>query len=166
MNGNTTALVVAIVGVAGTLASALITQVLVGRARTRDMAAQQESSAREARIRADADASQAQRAEVKSAVASYLETAQHLQTQLYAREHGREHEDVAIMMEQVWLAHAQVYILCSPELRSPILQYAEALNDVARHPDSHPDWWEYVGPKKKAVLDAVWDELKLPELAA
>jgi hypothetical protein len=150
VSGNTTTLVVAVVALVGTVATAILSPVLSGRA---------------ARLRADAEARQAQRAEVRSAISAFLEVAQHLQTQLYSIEHEREHEDVALMMEQVWAAHDQVYILCSPELRSPLLKYADVLNDVARHPDGHPDWWGDVGPEKDALLKAVWKELRLPELA-
>lgn len=151
VSGNITTLVVAVVALVGAVATAILSPFLAGRV---------------ARVQAGAAARQAQRAEVKSAVAMFLETAQHLQTQLYAREHGREHDDVALMMEQVWLAHAQVYILCSPDLRSPLKQYADALNDAARHGGADQDWWGDVGPKKEALLKAVWKELRLPELAA
>ena len=70
------------------------------------------------------------------------------------------------MIEQIWAAHDQVDILCSTELRSPLLQHANALNEVARHEERHPDWWEYVAPYNAALLDAVRIELERPELAA
>jgi hypothetical protein len=151
VSGNTTELVVSLVALVGTVATAILTPFLSGRV---------------ARLRADADARQAQRNEIKTAIAAFLETAQHLQTQLYAREHDRKHQDVAMMMEQVWLAHDQVYILCSPALRSPLLQYAQALNDAARHGGADQDWWGNVSPRKEALVKAVWEELRLPQFAA
>src|SRR5215469_11517541 len=103
------------------------------------------------------------RVEVKTAIVAYLEAGQHLQTQLYAREHGREFEDVALMVEQVWLAHAQVDILCSDRLRLPLVRYAQALNEVARHAERHEDWWDFVLPYKVELLDDIRDELKWPD---
>jgi len=101
--------------------------VLIGAAAS---IAVQRNSAREARLRSLNEARKAQRAEVKSAIASYLEVSQHLQTQLYAREHGRKDvPDISVMVEQIWLAHAQVDVLCSEGLRGPLLQHAEALNE-------------------------------------
>jgi hypothetical protein len=76
---------------------------------------------------------QAQRSELNAAIASFLEAALHLPTQLYAREHGRDVPDIPLMAEDVWLAHAQVDILCSAALREPLVQCADALNAVARH---------------------------------
>jgi len=99
-----TALVVAVVGVAGTFASAVIAQILSMRSRSRETKAQ-DNQRREDR---DQALQNRKRVEVKTAIVAYLEAGQHLQTQLYAREHGREFEDVALMVEQVWLAHAQV----------------------------------------------------------
>jgi hypothetical protein len=119
----------------------------------------QQSSAREARRQATADLLQARRSEAKTAITAYLEAAQHLQTQLYAREHGRDVLDVAVLVEDVWLAHAQVDIVCSPQLRQALRDYAEALNQVARHEERFPDWWAYVQPYKVAFLDAVRREL-------
>jgi cellobiose-specific phosphotransferase system component IIA len=126
----------------------------------------QRSSARETRQRAAAEARQAQRSELKAAIASFLEAAQHLQTQLYAREHGGDLADIPLMAEDVWLAHAQVDILCSAALREPLVQYADALNAVARHEDRYQDWWSYVIPHKSAFIDAVRAELKWPESLA
>jgi hypothetical protein len=120
----------------------------------------QRSSARESRIRAAAERRQAQRAEVKSAIDSYLEVAQHLQTQLYAGEHGREVPDIAVMVEQTWLAQAQVEIICSEGLRRPLEEHAIALNEVARHKEQYPDWWGYVYPYKRALHDAIRKELR------
>ena len=71
----------------------------------------QRSSARESRIRSEAERRQAQRVEIKSAISAYLEVAQHLQTQLYARDHGREALDIPVMVEQIWVAHAHVDIM-------------------------------------------------------
>jgi hypothetical protein len=158
MNSNVTALVVAVAGVAGTLASAVITQVLAIRSRSREIEVQ-DTQRREDREQA---LQQAQRADVKAAIARYLEAAQHLQTQLYAREHGRDFEDVALMVEQIWLAHAQVDILCSEQLRPPLARHAQALNEVARHEARHEDWWGHVLPHKAALMDAIRDELRLP----
>ena len=121
----------------------------------------QRSSARESRVRLTAERREARRAEVKSAVASYLEVAQHLQTQLYAREHEREVPDIPVMVEQIWLAQAQVDIICSKRLRSPLVEYTAALNDVSRHEQQYPSWWEYASPYKSAFLDAVREELSL-----
>ena len=45
------------------------------------------------------------------------------------------------MVEQIWLAHAQVDILCSERLRLPLVRHAQALNEVARHEERHEDWW-------------------------
>ena len=162
MSSNVTALVVAVAGVAGTLASAVIAQVLAMRSRSREIEAQ-DNQRREDREQA---LQNAQRADVKTAIVAYLEAAQHLQTQLYAREHGRDFEDVALMVEQTWLAHAQVDILCSARLRLPLVRHAQALNEVARHEERHEDWWDYVLPYKAALLDAIRDELSLPDSAA
>jgi len=85
MSGDVTALVVAVAGVTGTLASAVITQVLAMRSRSRELEAQ-DTQRREDREQA---LQNAQRADVNTAIAAYLEAAQHLQTQLYAREHAR-----------------------------------------------------------------------------
>jgi len=82
---------------------------------------------------------EAQRDEVKASIVSYLDAAQHLQTQLYAREHGREIPDLPIMVEQLWLAQKQVDIICSEELRKPLERHAVALNEVARHETEYPD---------------------------
>jgi hypothetical protein len=161
MSSNVTALVVAVAGVAGTLASAVITQVLAMRSRSREIEAQ-DNQRREDREQA---LQNAQRTDVKTAIATYLEAAQHLQTQLYAREHGRDFEDVALMVEQIWLAHAQVDVLCSERLRLPLVRHAQALNEVARHEERHEDWWEYVLPYKDALLDAVRDELRMSDSA-
>jgi hypothetical protein len=109
------------------------------------------------------DRREAQRAEVKSSIASYLEVAQHLQTQLYAREHGQRVPDLPIMVEQLWLAQKQVDILCSEELRKPLEKHALALNEVARHEEAHPDWWEFVSPYSEALLNAMRAELKFAE---
>lgn len=84
-------------------------------------------------------------------------------TQLYAREHGKEVPDVTLLAEDVWLAHAQVDILCSATLRESLLTYADALNAVARHGERYPDWWAYVIPYKAAFLNAVRSELKWPD---
>lgn len=162
MNSNVTALVVAVAGVAGTLASAVITQVLAIRSRSREIEVQ-DNQRREDREQA---LQNAQRADIKTSIAGYLEAAQHLQTQLYAREHGRNFEDVALMVEQIWLAHAQVDILCSQRLRLPLVRHAQALNEVARHEERHEDWWDYVLPYKAALMDAIRDELRLPDSAA
>ena len=161
MSSNVTALVVAVAGVAGTLASAVITQVLAMRSRSREIEAQN-NQRREDREQA---LQSSHRTDVKTAIAGYLETAQHLQTQLYAREHGRDSEDVAVMVEQIWLAHAQVDILCSEQLRLPLVRHAQALNEVARHEERHEDWWDYVLPYKAALMDAVRDELRRPDSA-
>jgi len=162
MSSNVTALVVAVAGVAGTLASAVITQVLAMRSRSREIEAQ-DNQRREDREQA---LQNAQRADVKTAIAAYLEAAQHLQTQLYAREHDRDFEDVALMVEHIWLAHAQVDILCSERLRLPLARHAQALNEVARHEERHEDWWDYVLPYKAALMDAIRDELRWPDSAA
>jgi hypothetical protein len=162
MSSNVTALVVAVAGVAGTLASAVITQVLAMRSRSREIEAQ-DNQRREDREQA---LQSTQRADVKTAIVAYLEAAQHLQTQLYAREHGRDFEDVALMVEQIWLAHAQVDILCSERLRLPLVRHAQALNEVARHEERHEDWWDYVLPYKAALMDAIRGELRWPGSAA
>ena len=157
MSSDVTALVVAVAGVAGTLASAVLTQILAMRSRSREIEAQ-DSQRREDREQAQRTA---QRIDVKTAIAAYLEVAQHLQTQLYAREHGREFDDVVLMVEQIWLAHAQVDILCSQQLRLPLVRHAQALNEVARHEERHGDWWDFVLPYKSALMDAIRDELRL-----
>jgi len=120
----------------------------------------QDNQRREGREQALQDG---QRADVRTAIAAYLEAAQHLQTQLYAREHGRAFEDVGLMVEQIWLAHAQVDILCSERLRLPLARHAQALNEVARHEERYEDWWDYVLPYKAALMDAIRDELRLPD---
>lgn len=120
----------------------------------------QRNSAREVRHKSEAEERQARRSETKAAITSFLEAAQHMQSQLYAREHGRDIPDIPLMVEDVWLAHAQVDILCSEQIRRPVRQYAEALNAVARHEDRYPDWWAYVIPFKAACLNAVRAELR------
>ena len=120
----------------------------------------QRSSARESRLRAEVERRQAQRTETKSAIDSYLKVAQHLQTQLYSREHGGEIPDIPVIVEQIWLAHAHVDIICSEELRSPLTEHALALNEVARHEEQYPDWWEHVIPYKLALHDAIRKELR------
>jgi hypothetical protein len=137
--------------------------VLIGAGAT---IAVQRSSAREARQRAVAEARQAKRTEIKSAIASYLEVAQRLQHALYERKHGREVPDIPAMVGELWVAHAQVDILCSDGLREALVRHAEALNAVGLHEGRHPDFWEYVRPYKNALLDAVRDELKWPESVA
>ena len=119
----------------------------------------QRSSARESRLRAEAERRQAQRAEVKSAVESYLKVAQHLQTQLYSREHGGEVLDIPVIVEQIWLAHAHVDIICAERLRAPLTEHALALHDVARHEEQYPDYWAHVLPRKLALHDAIRKEL-------
>ncbi len=131
------------------------------RSRSREIEVQ-DNQRRKDRERALQDA---QRAEVKTAIAGYLKAAQRLQTQLYAREHGRDFEDVALMVEQIWLAHAQVDILCSERLRLPLVRHAQALNEVARHEERHEDWWNYILPYKAALMDAIRDELRWPDSA-
>jgi hypothetical protein len=123
----------------------------------------QRSSARESRIRSEEDRRQAQRAEIKSSISAYLEVAQHLQTQLYAREHGRETLDVPVMVEQIWVAHTHADIICSERLREPLVRHATVLNEVARHEERYPGWWAVVLPYKVALLNAVREELKWPE---
>lgn len=70
------------------------------------------------------------------------------------------------MAEDVWLAHAQLDILCSAALREPLVDYADALNAVARHEDRYPHWWSYVIPYKSAFIDALRAELKWPDSRA
>jgi hypothetical protein len=120
----------------------------------------QRSSARESRLRAEAERRQAQRAEIKSAIDSYLKVAQHLQTQLYSREHGGEVPDIPVIVEQIWLAHAHVDIICSEGLRAPLTEHALALNEVARHEEQYPDWWGHVLPHKLALHAALRKELR------
>ena len=119
----------------------------------------QRSSARESRLRAEVEMRQAQRAEIKSAIDSYLKVAQHLQTQLYSREHGGEVPDIPVIVEQIWLANAHVDIICSEGLRGPLTEHALALNEVARHEEQYSDWWGYVLPRKLALHDAIRQEL-------
>jgi hypothetical protein len=120
----------------------------------------QRSSSRESRLRADAERRQAQRAEIKSTIDSYLKVAQHLQTQLYYREHGGEVPDIPVIVEQLWLAHAHVDIICSEGLRIPLAEHALALNEVARHEEQYPDWWGHVLPCKLVLHAAIRKELK------
>jgi hypothetical protein len=120
----------------------------------------QRSSERESRLRAEAERRQAQRTEVKSAIDSYLKVAQHLQTQLYSREHGGEVPDIPAIVEQIWLAHAHVDIICSEGLRALLAEHALALNEVARHEEQYADWWGHVLPRKLALHDAIRKELR------
>jgi hypothetical protein len=120
----------------------------------------QRISARESRLQTEAERRQARRAEIKNAIDSYLKIAQHLQTQLYTREHGGEVSDVPVIVEQVWLAHAHVDVICSEKLRVPLTEHATALNEVARHGDEYADWWGYVLPYKMALHDAIRKELR------
>jgi hypothetical protein len=122
----------------------------------------QRSSARDSRIRSELEARRAYRAEIKGTIAAYLETTQHLQTQLYAREHDRDVLDIPVMVEEIWLAHAQVDAICSEKLREPLVKHATVLNEVARHEEKYPDWWAVVLPYKMALMDAIREELKWP----
>jgi hypothetical protein len=126
----------------------------------------QRSSVRESRLRAEKERREAQRAEVKNAIDSYLKIAQHLQTQLYSREHGSEVLDVPVIVEQVWLAQAHVDVICSEELRVPLTEHAIALNEVARHGEDYTDWWGYVLPHKIALHDAIRKELRWQDEAS
>jgi hypothetical protein len=126
----------------------------------------QRISARESRLQAEAERYQAQRAEIKNAIDSYLKIAQHLQTQLYSREHGGEVADISVLVEQVWLAHAHVDVICSEKLRVPLTEHATALNEVARHGDQYHDWWGHVLPHKILLHDAIRRELSLQDSAA
>lgn len=120
----------------------------------------QRSSARESRLRAETERRQAQRAEIKSAIESYLKDAQHLQSQLWSREHGGEVLDIPAIVEQIWLAHAHVDIICSERLRTPLTEHALALHEVARHEEQHPDYWAHVLPRKLALHAAIRKELR------
>jgi hypothetical protein len=120
----------------------------------------QRSSAREARIRAVEERHQARRSEIKNAIDTYLQVAQHLQTQLYSREHGEEIPDIRVIVEEIWLAHAHVDIICTEDLRTPLTEHALALNEVARHEERYQDWWGYVTPYKLALHAAIRKELK------
>jgi hypothetical protein len=126
----------------------------------------QRGSARESRRRLAFERRQAHRAEVKSSITSYLEAAQHLQEHLYRREHGMETPDLATLVEHVWLAQKQVEIICSEGLREPLERHAVALNEVARHGDEHPEWWEFVAPHSRSMLDAVRVELTWEDWAS
>lgn len=119
----------------------------------------QRSSARESRLRAEAERLQAHRAEIKSAIESYLKVAQHLQSQLWSREHGGEVLDIPSIVEQIWLAHAHIDIICSERLRGPLTEHALALHDAARHEEQYPDYWAHVLPRKLALHDAIRKEL-------
>lgn len=123
----------------------------------------QRISAHESRIRSEAERRQARRIEIKSAISAYLEVTQHLQTQLYARDHGREALDIPVMVEQIWVAHAHVDIVCSAGLRDPLVRHASVLNEVARHEERYPKWWTVVLPYKQALLNAVREELQWPD---
>jgi hypothetical protein len=114
------------------------------------------ASARQARVW---DSRDAQRAQVKLAITNYLEAKRHLQTQLYAREHGKEIPDIPIMVEQLWSAFDLVDVVCSEQLRGPLLRHAEAMNDVARHPSKYSDWWEHVAPYSDVLQNAFRREL-------
>jgi hypothetical protein len=120
----------------------------------------QRSSARESRRRAEEERRQARRAEIKSAIDAYLQVAQHLQTQLYSREHGEAIADIPVMVEQIWLAHAHVDVICSEELRTSLAEHAQALDEVARHEEQYPDWWEHIIPYKAALHAAIRTELR------
>jgi hypothetical protein len=49
-----------------------------------------------------------------------------------------------LMVEQIWAARDQVDVLCSIELRPPLVQHANVLNEVARHEQSQPEWGEWL----------------------
>jgi hypothetical protein len=119
----------------------------------------QRSSARAAHYRFAAESLQAKRGEVKSSVVSYLEIVQHLQTQLDAREKGDDVPDLRSMVEQVWLAQKQLDIICSEQLREPLVQHATALHKVTRHEAEYPDWWTFVTPFQGSLLEAMRVEL-------
>jgi hypothetical protein len=123
----------------------------------------QRGSARDSRLRAEEERRQAKRAEIKTAIDAYLQVSQHLQTQLYSREHGEAIPDVPVIVEQIWLAHAHLDIICSEELRTPLTEHALALNEVARHEERYPDWWEHVTPYKLALHAAIRKELRWPD---
>lgn len=117
-------------------------------------------SARQARI---SDWQEAQRAEVKNAIASYLEIVQHLQTMLNDREHGKDVGDLGEILDRVWLAQKQVDIICSVQLREPLVQHATALHMVTKRPDDYRDWWAYITPYQENLLEAIRIELaRLP----
>jgi hypothetical protein len=120
----------------------------------------QRSSTRESRIQSEIERRQALRAEIKDAISAYLEVTQHLQTQLYTRKHFRKAIDVTAAVEQIWLAHAQVDIVCSEILREPLVRHATVLNEVARHGERYPDWWAVVLPYKDSLLNAIREELR------
>jgi hypothetical protein len=100
----------------------------------------QRSSTQASRLRFVAESRQAYRAEVKSSIVLYLEVMQQLQTNLDAREHGEEVADLGKMMEHVWLAYKQTAIICSDQLRVPLLEHSRALQMAVRGKGS-PDWW-------------------------
>lgn len=118
------------------------------------------AGARQARVW---DSRDAQRTQVKSAITNYLEVKRHLQTQLYAREHGKEIPDIPIMVEQLWFAFDLVDVVCSEQLRGPLLRHADAMNDVARHPSKYSDWWDHVFPYSDELQNAFRRELAWSE---
>lgn len=120
----------------------------------------QRSSTRESRIQSEIERRQALRADIKAAISAYLEVTQHLQTQLYSRKHFGKAIDVTAAVEQIWLAHAQVDIICSEKLRESLVRHATVLNEVARHGERYSDWWAVVLPYKDALLNAVRVELR------
>jgi hypothetical protein len=65
-----------------------------------------------------------------------------------------------VIVEQIWLAHAHVDIICSEVLRTPLTEHTLALNEVARHEERYQDWWGYVTPYKLALHAAIRKELK------
>jgi len=131
----------------------------------------QRNSTRTSRLRFVAESQQAHRAEVKSAIVSYLEIVQQLQTCLDSQEHGEEAPDNLLkVLEHVWLAYKQIDIICSEPLRDPLLEHTQALQTVARESTTGPrsrwrrgrkrsDYWAVVRPYQESLLNAIREEL-------
>src|SRR5215469_6440144 len=115
----------------------------------------QRNSTRTSRLRFAAESQQAHRAEVESAIMSYLEIVQQLQTCLDSREHGQEAPDNLLkVLERVWLAYKHVDIICSDDLRIPLRKHTEELQTVASNDKCH-DYWAVVSPSQEKLMNAM-----------
>ncbi|MET8797678.1 hypothetical protein ABZV91_14715 [Nocardia sp. NPDC004568] len=112
----------------------------------------QRNSARHSEREFLAERQLAHREELKSAILTYLEAAQRLQTEFDIRERGGAPADPRRLIEDVWLAEKRVELICPDELRDRVLAHASALQDIVRDPGAYPDWWAYCAPAQHELL--------------
>ncbi len=119
----------------------------------------QRSSAREAKLRFEAENRLAHREELKSALLDYFENAQRLQGELDVRERGGTPDDLKRMIESVWLAEKRVEIICSDALRDCVVAHARGLHDAVRDAAAHPDWWAHCRSLQNDLISQAKAEL-------